>query len=122
MWAFLGGDFGSSIRNVLLGVLIGLVAGVIADIVYGGAVATLLVIEETTSKMGENIAELLEYLKRNDAASGGASVAGGVSVVCGAKAVSRADEHGRIDYRTWYDSDGGKHESWIDAGGNKHET
>jgi hypothetical protein len=49
----------------IYGLLIGVIVGILVDIIYGGAVATLLVIEETTSKMEKNIDKMLVFLKKN---------------------------------------------------------
>jgi len=115
-----GAAIGGSAEGVVgavVGIIVGAIAGILIDIIYGGLIATLLVIEERSAVMEGNIAEILSLLKRD-------------TTVASSKAADSADvadfaiapEYGRTDYRTWYDPDGGKHESWIDANGNKHET
>jgi hypothetical protein len=61
--AIIGGVFSG--RNGFLGVLIGFVVGILVDIIYGGAIATLLVIEETTSKMEKDIDKIVAFLKKS---------------------------------------------------------
>jgi len=53
------------ITGGIIGLLIGVVVGILVDIVYGGFVATLLVIEETTARMEETIIEMHSFLKKN---------------------------------------------------------
>jgi len=121
IFAIAGGVFGNYVDDdyIFYGIIIGVVTGILVDIIYGGVIAALIVIEKNTAKTEENTAEILAFLKK------GANVAGSKVATANADVAdfeSDADAYGRRNYRTWYDSDGGKHESWVDADGNKHET
>jgi len=85
----------------LYGALIGTIVGLSVDILIGGFVATIIAIEEHTAiteenaiMTAQNTAKILSFLKKNINAG-----------------QHDTDEQGRINYRTWYDPDSGKHES-----------
>jgi len=99
----------------ILGAILGIVAGLVFDILCGGLVATILVIEKNTAETLE-LLELLRNGSRVDATNVPLMPSHNVA------GKSAADTQGRTDVRSWWDSDGVKHESWVEADGTRHET
>lgn len=118
-----------------LGIVVGLCFGLGINFIFGGFVATVLAIEENTAKTAataEETLSVLEKITNADTKTGDVGVGVGNADTTahrktttdnsGGSNLPGADEYGRINYRTWWDKDGGKHESWVDANGTQHET
>jgi hypothetical protein len=133
----IGSAIAGGVTGGFWGVLIGIVAGILIDIVWGGFAAMLIAVEENTAKTEANTAEILRVLSKIASVmpNGGGGYNNRVADESDARGIDdivdfsggsdnnrAANERGRINYRSWWDSEGDMHESWEDADGTRHET